>query len=168
MGYKACAFLDHLEIKYNDKLNPSDMNKEVQIDVTQKDCDIANKEDLRRITALSVTVEKLDEPYKIRMNESVPPGQHAPHRVPAAIRAQLQDKFNRLVDLGVISKVAVPTDWVSSLVVVPKKNGNLRICIDPRDLNKAVRTEHYPMFTIKDIVTRLSEARVFSILDVKS
>ena len=47
MGYKACAFLSLLEIKDNDKLNPPDMNKEVQIHVRQRDCDIANKEDLR-------------------------------------------------------------------------------------------------------------------------
>ena len=106
-------------------------------------------------------------PYKIRVDDSVSPVQHAPRRVPAAIRTHLQEELGRLEDLGIISKVTLPTDWVSSLVVVPKKNGQLRLCIDPRDLNKAIRREHYPLPTIEDIATRFSGARVFSILDVK-
>ncbi|KAK4296250.1 hypothetical protein Pmani_031249 [Petrolisthes manimaculis] len=171
LGYEACVFLDLLEIKDNDKINPLDKNKEMQIHVTQRQRKIENKEDLKQqypqVFSDCDSVGKLDETYKIRVNESVPPVQHAPRRVPAAIRTHLQEELCRLEDLGIISKVTIPTDWVSSLVVVPKKNGQLRICIDPRDLNKAIRREHYPMPTIEDIATRLSGARVFSILDVK-
>ena len=49
-----------------------------------------------------------------------------------------------------------------------KPNGNLRICIDPRDLNKAVKRDYYPMSTIDDIVTRMPNAKVFSVLDASS
>ena len=41
--------------------------------------------------------------------------------------------------MDVITKMDEPTDWVSSLVIVVKKNGDLRICLDPRDLNKAIK-----------------------------
>jgi hypothetical protein len=52
------------------------------------------------------------------------------------------------------------------MVVVPKKNGTLRICLDPQDLNKAIQREHYPLPTIEDIATRLHGAKVFTVLDV--
>ena len=57
--------------------------------------------------------------------------------------------------------------WVSSMVVVPKKDGKLRICLDPRDLHKAIRREHYPLPTIEDIATRLHGAKVFTVPDVR-
>ena len=69
--------------------------------------------------------------------------------------------------LGIIAKVVDPTDWVSSLVVVPKSEGKLRICLDPRDLNVAIKRERYRLPTIEDIATRLAGARVFTVLDVK-
>ena len=54
------------------------------------------------------------------------------------------------------------------MVVVPKSNGKVRICIDPRDLNKAVLREHYPMKTIEDILLEIPEAKAFSKLDAVS
>lgn len=36
-----------------------------------------------------------------------------------------------------------PTDWVNSLVMAKKKDGNLRLCLDTRDLNKVIKREHY-------------------------
>jgi len=69
--------------------------------------------------------------------------------------------------LSIITKVKEPTDWVSSLIVVTKPNGDLRICIDPTHLNKAIKRSHYPLPTIEDILPKLSKAKVFSLLDAK-
>ena len=52
-------------------------------------------------------------------------------------------------------------------MVVPKKNGTLRICLDPQNLNKAFLREHYALPTIEDIATRLHGAKLFTILDVR-
>ena len=41
--------------------------------------------------------------------------------------------------LGAIEKVDQPTEWVNSIVIVEKEDGNLRICLDPKDLNRAVQ-----------------------------
>ena len=46
--------------------------------------------------------------------------------------------IERLEILGAIEKVEKPADWVKSIVIVEKPDGNLRICLDPKDLNKAV------------------------------
>ena len=60
-----------------------------------------------------------------------------------------------------IKKQTKPADWVNSMVVVPKPNGKVRICIDPRDLNKAVLREHYPMKTIEDIYWKYQKPKCF-------
>ena len=72
--------------------------------------------------------------------------------------------------LGVVEHVHEPTDWVNSMVTIVKPNGKLRICIDPRDLNRAtcIRREHYPMKTIEEVTARIPNAKVFSVLDVSS
>ncbi|CAC5395221.1 unnamed protein product [Mytilus coruscus] len=69
-------------------------------------------------------------------------------------------------DKEVIRKVDEPTDWVNSLVVVEKpKTGKLRICLDPRNLNKAIKREHFALPTIEAITTRLTGAKYLSKLD---
>jgi len=69
--------------------------------------------------------------------------------------------------LGVIVRQEEPTDWVNSLVVVQKPNGAVRLCIDPRDLNAAMKRSHYPMKTVDEVASRLQGANTFSILDAK-
>ena len=54
------------------------------------------------------------------------------------------------------------------MLAVPKKNGKIRISLDPKDLNKPILLENYPMATIEDIATRLHGAKVFSVLDAKN
>ena len=61
---------------------------------------------------------------------------------------------------GVI--VDVPTDWVSSIVIVEKPGtGKLRICLDPKHLNQAIKREHYQSPTVEEIATQVSGAKVF-------
>ena len=52
------------------------------------------------------------------------------------------------------------------MVAVPKKDGSLWICLDPKDLNCAIQREHYPLPTIEDVATRLHGAKFFTVLDV--
>ena len=103
--------------------------------------------------------------YHIKVDESIEPVEHAPRILPAPIREQVKQELERLESLGIIEKVEEPESWVNSLVTVRKKNGKVRICIDPTDLNKAIKREHYPMSTIDDILTRMPHSKHFSVLD---
>jgi len=71
------------------------------------------------------------------------------------------------VDQGILATVTEPTDWISSLVVTTKKSGDLRICIDPKDLNKGLKRAKYTMPTLDEVLPRLANAKVFSVLDAK-
>ena len=113
-------------------------------------------------------VGQLEGEYHIKLDTTIFPVQHAPRRVPVAQRDQLKAELDKMTEQGIITLVTAPTPWVSSLVVVPKKNGMPRLCLDPKDLNKAVQREHYPLPTIEDIATRLHGAKAFTKLDVRS
>ena len=67
--------------------------------------------------------------------------------------------------LGVIMKATDPTAWVHSLVIAKNKNSKIRVSLDPSDLNRAVMLEHFPMQTIEDVISRMSNVKVFSVLD---
>ena len=66
----------------------------------------------------------------------------------------------------VITPVTEPTEWCSQISTQTKKNGQLRVCIDPRPLNEALRRERYPLPTIEDVLPELSHAKVFSKVDL--
>ena len=60
------------------------------------------------------------------------------------------------------------TDWVNSLVIREKANGRLRLCLDPKDLNRAIKRDHYPVPTLEEIILKLSDAKMFSKLDPRN
>ena len=111
---------------------------------------------------------KLQNSYSIQIDDSVRAVVHAPRRVPVPMREKVKDELDQMVHDGVVKPVTEPTDWVSSMVVVQKTNGQIRICLDPKDLNVAIRREYYPMPTIEEISTRLDKARFFTVLDAKN
>lgn len=83
--------------------------------------------------------------------------------MPVAVREQLRSTLDQLVQQDILTPMIKPTPWISSLVIVPKNYG---LCLDPKDLNKAILRENYPLPTIEDVATRLHGAKMFSILDV--
>ncbi len=70
--------------------------------------------------------------------------------------------------LGVIVKITEPTDWVNSMVIVQKPGGSLRVCIDPYELNQAIKREHYKLPTTDELVTNLAGVEHMSVLDVSN
>ena len=67
----------------------------------------------------------------------------------------------------IIVPVTEPTEWVSALAIATKKSGELRVCVDPRSLNKALRREHYKPPTLDDVLPELSKARIITTVDLR-
>ena len=105
--------------------------------------------------------------YHIRLKGEKDPVKHAPRNVPFAIREKVKAALSELETRGVIAKVVEPTPWLSSMLVRPKKNGTLRICLDPKDLNEEIQRENYQLPTVEIIAARLKGAKRFTICDAR-
>ena len=90
--------------------------------------------------------------HDIELDLNCKPVIHPPRKVPVTIQSKVKKELERMECLDVIERVYEPTDWVNSMVTIIKKNGQLRICINPRDLNRAIKREYYPMRTVEEIV----------------
>jgi transposase InsO family protein len=105
---------------------------------------------------------------KLHIDPDVSPKQQPHRRIPFHVRSDVEKELQRLEDLDIIEKVDGPTPWISPIVVVPKKSGEVRICIDMREANRAVKREKHLMPTIDDLVADLNGATVFTTLDLSS
>ena len=123
--------------------------------------------------------EKLKEEYKdvfeglgcipgeheIHIDRTVTPVVHPCRKIPFPQYEEVKLEIEKMEKLGVIVKVDAPTEWVSSILVVPKPNGKMRICLDPKDLNRAIKRQHYKLPTREEILAQFSDARIFTKLD---
>lgn len=89
-------------------------------------------------------------------------------RVPTALKDDLKKELNRYVGQEILAPVEEQTPWVSSLEVATKKSGALRVCIDPRPLNEALKGEIFQIPILDEILPKLSQAKVFSTVDLRS
>ena len=105
--------------------------------------------------------------YHMDLDTTVKAVQAQQRRVAVALKLELKKEIEELEQRQVIAKVTIPTEWISSMVVVRKPSGKLRICIDPKDFNRALQRPHYPIPTIEEILPCLANAKIFSVLDAK-
>ena len=80
----------------------------------------------------------------------------------------IPDLKRELLGTGVISKVDQPTDWCAPMVVTPKSNGKVRICVDLSKLNEHVKRGNHPLLAVDTALGRLAGSRIFTKLDANS
>jgi hypothetical protein len=81
-------------------------------------------------------------------------------RLQLIVKAELE----KLLEVGFIKPVEI-TDWVSPMVLVKKKNGKLRVCIDYRRLNKATQKDHFPLPFVNQILDEVAGHELYTFLD---
>ena len=133
--------------------------------VHQLDTDL--KEFLDRHPDLENASGAMPETYSIKIDPTAMPVVHDLRRQPPALLPKIVDKLKEMEKEGQLTKVMQPTDWMNSMVV-SRRGEKIRICLDPADLNKAVKREHYPIPTVEEIVAKIPDATVFTVLDAKS
>ena len=111
----------------------------------------------------------LGEEYQIKLKEGATPySLYTPRNVPIPLRTKVHDELTRMEQMGVISPVSDPTPWCAGMVVVPKKSGQVRICVDLKPLNENVLREVHPIPKVDETLAQLAGATVFSKLDANS
>ena len=85
-------------------------------------------------------------------------------RMNPAMKEIMKTELQKLLNVGFIYPIS-DSQWVSPLVVLPKKNGKWRICVDYRELNKETQKDHFPLPFIDQVLDNLSGKKYFSFLD---
>ena len=88
------------------------------------------------------------------------------HRIPPMLYNEARQHISDMLDSGVIRPSKSP--WASPIVLVRKRDGGLRFCIDFRQLNKVTKKDAYCMPRIEETLDALHGAKYFSCLDLKS
>ena len=95
-----------------------------------------------------------------------PPIKQAPRRVPFSLRGTVDRLVDDMLNQGVITHSASP--WASPVVLVAKKDGSTRFCVDYRKLNSITKQDVYPLPRIDDSLDLLAGTQYFTSLDLAS
>ncbi|UYV84941.1 hypothetical protein LAZ67_X004064, partial [Cordylochernes scorpioides] len=107
----------------------------------------------------------LDVKHRIDTGDHAPIRQR-PYRVSPYERGVIQTEVDKMLKSGIVKPSDSP--WSSPVVLVKKKDGTWRFCVDYRRLNKITRKDVYPLPRIDDTLDSLKGASVFSTMDLKS
>ena len=114
--------------------------------------------------ALFEGLGKLEGPYTIQLKEEAKLfALSTPHRVAVPLLPPVKRELQRMETLGVIDD---PTEWCVGMVVVPKVNSKVQICVDLTKLNQSVKRERHPLPAVNQVLAQLAGAKVLSKLRV--
>ena len=140
-----------------------------------------NENDVDRIA--KVTSESVNDKYPnvfnealgklfgtvhLKVDKNVPPVVMPNRRLPIALCPKLKNELDRLETLGVIKPVDVATPWVNQLVITEKKGGDIRTCIDPRELDKVLQHKHHSLPILEETLHEIGQSKVFSKFDLRN
>ncbi|GBL99975.1 Retrovirus-related Pol polyprotein from transposon 17.6, partial [Araneus ventricosus] len=115
--------------------------------------------------AFSRTPGKAKVPgHSIKVTDDCIPKRSAPYRIPVALQEEVERQIHELLEMGLIEHS--DSDWAHPVVCVAKKNGNIRLCVDYRQLNQFTIPDAYPMKLITELLYEVGKARFISILDL--
>ena len=102
----------------------------------------------------------------LKLLPDVQPKFHRPRPVPFALKEAVERELDRLEEAGVIEKVT-HCEWAAPVVVVPKKNGTVRLCGDYKvSINQALMVDQYRLPKPSDLFAALSGGKWFTKLDL--
>ena len=103
--------------------------------------------------------------YNIQIDPTVKPVTHARRKVPIESKEAKDKELDYLIEEEIMTEQVEPTPWVSSVTFPRKPNGDIRVCLDPSNLNKAIIREHHKLMTVEEIAHELARATVYTKAD---
>ena len=123
-------------------------------------------EDLKKLYPNSFDrLGSLKGAYNIRVDPTVKPVTHARRKVPIESKEAIDKELDYLIEEEIITEQVEPTPWVSSVTFPRKPNREVRVCLDPSNLNKAIIREHHKPMTVEEIAHELAGAMVYTKAD---
>ena len=128
-----------------------------QSTMNQGQCHAKTVEDLKKLYPNSFDrFGSLKGEYNIRIDPTVKPVTHARRKVPIESKEAIDKELDYLIEEEIITERVEPTPWVSSVTFPRKPNGDVRVCLDPSNLNKAIIREHHKPMTVEEIAHELA------------
>ena len=109
-----------------------------------------------------------DYEVKLHVDSSVKPVAEPPRGIPFHLRKRFENEIDKMEASGVIEEHSGPAPWVSNVVLSPKDDGGVRVTVDMRNVNKAVKSTNAPIPRVEDIKGQLGGSKIFSKLDLRS
>jgi hypothetical protein len=108
--------------------------------------------------------------YEIELKKDAEPVVTPPRKYPILLKREICEKLREMEQMGVILKCNdnEASEWVSSIAFSRKASGELRVCLDPKHLNAAIKRTHHKTPTIDEISHKLAGTSVYSKLDAKN
>ena len=123
-------------------------------------------EDLKKLYPNSFDrLGSLKGAYNIRVDPTVKPATHARRKVPIESKEAIDKELDYLIEEEIITEQVEPTPWVSSVTFPRKPNREVRVCLDPSNLNKAIIGEHHKPMTVEEIAHELAGATAYTKAD---
>uniref|UniRef100_A0A2N9G8S6 Reverse transcriptase domain-containing protein n=1 Tax=Fagus sylvatica TaxID=28930 RepID=A0A2N9G8S6_FAGSY len=102
--------------------------------------------------------------HKIPLKPECKPVKQALRRMKPEVILKIKEEVEKQLKAGFLSTVTY-SDWVANIVLVPKKDGKVRMCVDYRDLNRASPKDNFPLPHIDTLVDNTATNAVFSFMD---
>ena len=139
-----------------DKLGPAELDKLKEVLAESTDIFALDDSELGCTTIVRHAIH----------TENHPPIKQHPYRIPVIYRGKIEQMVSQMQAQGIVRPSKSP--WASPIVLVPKKDGSLRFCVDFRKLNSITKKDVYPLPRVEDILDTLGEAKYFTSLDLAS
>lgn len=161
LGLRSCKELGIVEIKTPDvsAITPKAKSSEK----------IACTDDLKKLYPTQFnTIGNFEGKVKLHLKDNAEPCVGAPRKCSIHMRDKVKDALDDMESKGIIRKVDEHTDWCSNICFVTKKDGSLRVCLDPKKLNDNLKRCPHKIPTVEELNPMFSGARYFSKLDAKA
>lgn len=102
----------------------------------------------------------------LKLREKAKPIFHREREIPYALFSRVEKELDSLEESGIITRTET-SDWGSPLVVIPKADGGVRLCVDYKvGVNERIIDAHYPIRKIDEILNSLHNSKYFCRLDL--
>ncbi|CAM5108790.1 unnamed protein product, partial [Eretmochelys imbricata] len=105
--------------------------------------------------------------HKVKMRNNVVPVRQKLRHLPFSVREAVSEELRKLVQKDIFEEID-PLEWVSPIVVMQKKGGGIRLCVDLREPNKAIVMDSHPLPHTEEVFAELHGAKIFFTLDLQS
>ncbi len=103
---------------------------------------------------------------KLEVDQNITPVAQRARRIPHSMKSKVNAKLKEMLEEDIIEKAEGATPWLSPLIAIPKKSGDVRLVLDMRIPNQALKRRRVQMPTVDDILQQMQGATVFTEVDL--